>query len=261
MSSYKLTRNLAPKNKVNVTDIHLISYIFAPFNYMLIWDSFFFFSLSRIEQEIHSFTAWLALVGFSFSNLLILVGLINQGSGAALFHEHSAIMLDLIIDAVTFTTALAAWVLAISNRNSPLFFKSVSYFVGFDLWLTPFHPWPNLGVDHLCARCIYSCLFTLWLDFRVLSRKYLINFKLFRKEIQIPITFPSIQRISHAYSQCDREISDGIGRMLDERLSIANGGRSRSYYALIWNIISLVIFFVHVKVVGCEWLKYLYIYI
>nr|POE62009.1 hypothetical protein CFP56_39602 [Quercus suber] len=47
----------------------------------------------RIKQEIHFFTVWLAVVGFSFSNLLILVGLMYQGSGAALFHEHNAIML------------------------------------------------------------------------------------------------------------------------------------------------------------------------
>ena len=53
-----------------------------------------------------------------------------QGSAAALFHEHNAIMLGLIIDVVTFTTALAAWVLATSNRNSPLFFKSVCLILG-----------------------------------------------------------------------------------------------------------------------------------
>ena len=74
-----------------------------------------------------------ALVGFSFSTLLTLVGLLNQGSGAALFHEHNTIMLGLIIDVVSFTTALATWVLVTSNRNSPLFFKGVSYFGGFGL--------------------------------------------------------------------------------------------------------------------------------
>ena len=87
-------------------------------------------SLSRIEQEFRSFIAWLVLVGFTFSNLLILVRLMYQGSSAAVFHEHNAIMLGLIIDVVTFTTALAAWVLATSNRNSPLFFKSVCLILG-----------------------------------------------------------------------------------------------------------------------------------
>ena len=56
-----------------------------------------------------------------------------RGSSAALFQEHSAIMLGLIIDVVTLAEALAAWVLAISNKNSRLFLKRVSYFGGFGL--------------------------------------------------------------------------------------------------------------------------------
>ena len=89
----------------------------------IIWD--ILCSLFRIEQEFRSFIIWLALIGFTFSNLLILIRLVYQGSGTAPFHEHNAIMQGLIIDVVTFTTALVAWVLATSNRNSPLFFKSV----------------------------------------------------------------------------------------------------------------------------------------
>ena len=58
------------------------------------------------------------------------MGLLYQGSAAALFNEHNAIMLGLIIDVVTFTTSFAAWVLATSNRNSPLFFKSVCLILG-----------------------------------------------------------------------------------------------------------------------------------
>ena len=89
----------------------------------IIWDILCF--LFRIEQEFRSFITWLALIGFTFSNLLILIRLVYQDSGTALFHEHNAIMQGLIIDVVTFTTALVAWVLATSNRNSPLYFKSV----------------------------------------------------------------------------------------------------------------------------------------
>ena len=66
-------------------------------------------------------------------------------------------------------------------------------------------------------------------NFWVLPRKYPINFKLVRTEIQFPINFPnffpSIQWISHAFSQCDWETSDEIRRMLDWRLSTMNGWR------------------------------------
>ena len=67
-------------------------------------------------------------------------------------------------------------------------------------------------------------------NFWVLPRKYPIRFKLVWTEIQFPINFPkffpSIQWISHAYFQCDRETSDEIRRMIDWRLSTTNGGRS-----------------------------------
>ena len=76
------------------------------------------------------FTAWFALIGFTFSSLLTLIVLMYRGSSAALFQEHSAIMLGLIIDVVTFAEALVAWVLAISNRNSHLFLKRVCLILG-----------------------------------------------------------------------------------------------------------------------------------
>ena len=53
-----------------------------------------------------------------------------RGSSVALFQEHSAIMLGLIIDVVTFAVALAAWTLATSNRNYHLFLKSVCLILG-----------------------------------------------------------------------------------------------------------------------------------
>ena len=71
-------------------------------------------------------------------------------------------------------------------------------------------------------------------NFLVLLRKYPISFKLVWTEIQFPINFPnffpSIQWISHAYSQCDKETSDEIRRMLDWRLSTTNG---RSFVFLL----------------------------
>ena len=162
-------------------------------------------SLSRREQENFYFTAWLALVGFFFSSLLTLVVLLYRGLSAALFHEYSAIMLGLIIDVLPFTAALAAWVLATSNRNSRLFLKSVSYFGGFGLWLAPLHLWTDLGVGHFWVRCIHSCIFTLWFwltDFWVLPRISPSSFKLVWTEIPIefwvllrksPISFKLVQ--------------------------------------------------------------------
>ena len=141
----------------------------------IIWD--ILCSLSRIKQEIHSFTAWLALVGFSFSNLLILVGLMYQGSGATLFHEHNAIMLGLIIDVVTFTTALAAWVLATSNRNSPLFFKSVCLILGAlacDLLLFILNPILGWVIFTLGASTL---VYLLYCSYKQIFESYQENFQ------------------------------------------------------------------------------------
>ena len=94
----------------------------------IIWRFFFFWS--RSEPELRFFTALLALFGFLFSFLLTLLGLKYQSSGAALFHEHGAIMLLLTIDVCTCTIALATAMLQTSNPRYLPFFKSVCLISG-----------------------------------------------------------------------------------------------------------------------------------
>ena len=94
----------------------------------IIWRFFFFWS--RSEPELRFFTALLALFGFLFSFLLALLGLKYQSSGAALFHEHGAIMLLLTTDVCTCTIALATAMLQTSNPRYLPFFKSVCLISG-----------------------------------------------------------------------------------------------------------------------------------
>uniref|UniRef100_A0A7N2N057 Uncharacterized protein n=1 Tax=Quercus lobata TaxID=97700 RepID=A0A7N2N057_QUELO len=76
--------------------------------------------LVRSEQELRFFKQFLAVFGFSVSFLLALVGLKYQNSDGALFHDHRVIMVLLIIDVCTGTTALAMVTLP-TFRNSSLF--------------------------------------------------------------------------------------------------------------------------------------------
>ena len=158
--------------------------MFAPYKYMLhiIWRFFlFFFFWSRSEPELRFFTALLALFGFLFSFLLTLLGLKYQSSGAALFHEHGAIMLLLTIDVCTCTIALATAMLQTSNPRYLPFFKSVSYFWSLCIWLATFDPCPSLWVVCLYRMFIYPHIFSLWLirtNSQLQSRISWINFKL-----------------------------------------------------------------------------------
>ena len=86
--------------------------------------------MSRSEQELRFFKQFLAVFGFSFSFLLALVGLKYQNSDGALFHEHSVIMVLLIIDVCTGTIALAMVTLPNSHNSSLLLVEFVCLICG-----------------------------------------------------------------------------------------------------------------------------------
>ena len=86
--------------------------------------------MSRSEQELRFFKQFLAVFGFSFSFLLALVGLRYQNSDGALFHEHSVIMVLLIIDVCTGTIALAMVTLPNSHNSSLLLVEFVCLICG-----------------------------------------------------------------------------------------------------------------------------------
>ena len=142
-----------------------------------------------------------------------------QGSSAALFQEHSAIMLGLIIDVVTFAEALAAWVLATSNRNSPLFFKSVCLILGAvacDLLLFILNPILGWVILALCASTLVCLLYGFYKQIFESCRENIQSVSnWFRQKFQ----FQSISQASNGSLMLTPNVTEKQATKSEERLT------------------------------------------
>ena len=88
------------------------------------------YSIFRNEQELHSYTKWLAVFGFMLGPLLTSLGWKYQSPDVSLFDIHGAIMLLLIVDVCIFTISMAMTIPPNFNRIHLPIFKGVFLIFG-----------------------------------------------------------------------------------------------------------------------------------
>nr|POE96736.1 hypothetical protein CFP56_43462 [Quercus suber] len=122
------------------------------------------------EQELHSYTKWLAVFGVLFGPLLTILGLKYQSPDVSLFDIHGALMLLLIIDVCIFTISMAVTILPTFNRTHLPFFKGVFLISGvfaYDLILLMLVPPFGWFIFTICASVMVLLLYC--------SRKHILG--------------------------------------------------------------------------------------
>ena len=120
------------------------------------------YSIFRNEQELHSFTKWLAVFGFMLGSLLTFLGWKYQSPNVSLFDIHGAIMLLLIIDVCIFTISMAVTILPNFNRFYLPLFKGVFLISGVlacDLILLMLAPPFGWFIFTICASVMVLLLY------------------------------------------------------------------------------------------------------
>ena len=120
------------------------------------------YSIFRNEQELHSYTKWLAVFGFMLGPLLTSLGWKYQSPDVSLFDIHGAIMLLLIIDVCIFTISMAVTILPSFNRIHLPFFKGVFLISGvlaYDLILLMLAPPFGWFIFTICASVMILLLY------------------------------------------------------------------------------------------------------